>query len=997
MNTPQARQGKYGEGPYVSSGCPSGKTAEESDDEYYRSEEPKQRQSFISALTTPEDSKVGPRSDLISMCEERNEMINKIFELEQRLLDSSDFIRPSEGDELHLVLLEMEEERNNILNKLKESKIILAMKSLVIADLSTSKKELENELNPLKMKYRDEITSLKRLLDHKSAEVDARIGECSGLLIANKAIGSKLSDIKRQLEVSEEGTRIANLQCKEHQIELKNLKNESNSTSEISKPDCLGSRFPEKDDKKEFLGDITTSIANYWDELFTPSIVAKIPDLKNDSKTHCVCSDDGKSNSSSDSALVHKLQIELQAVVQDLQIARNLLKNKEESLSVDNGNYKSLLEDVNRLNAEMAERSIKEDDLRLQLFDVQVELMSTADDLRTRTSELKRSTESLGQYNLRNCESSALNLESDKIKPKIVNDHSMYDDNQSSCVDNRSDTLSIKSGDTLLEAIKSAEYLQVETEIRSLASFLRSDGPLGGAGSNSRIITNFRRMSNRILDGVSEVTEAETESEVDVDADTDTIVGTDKEEVESGNKDVFQSLEEVEKFKIQILELEKKLIDANQLNTGRSKDKTKTILVIKALQSQRDFLMKELTALKLQLKEITENMSKKCPEKNVAAPDISLPFQSEVSILIKNLSDASIISKERTEVFVVNINEVKNAKLILDLKMDEKDENEYAIMLIEHYLQLKHIQCGKEKIIQNRKTNEKKIKRAEFLIQQSSEIIRTTNAQQKLREEMKYLDSHKKALKGFVKLKIEQETQLVELEKYLLSSNQKTKIINQNCNNKNNYNILNINFYEFNMNLKNMSELDLTSELVLKNNIKATLDIDITQFENNLRTAVERMKKEGEMVVDAESFTESQKKNLATLLAELNKELHTKTAELMAFKTTIEKNFIELQRNMRRRNSSVNGNLTTLNNVGTVNDKSNSSIYNGMHTANDHSNNKAINLNDILKTNNNNNNDNSDNNSIKNDHQITSIENEINELITYYRQDSRADTPFSTK
>ena len=104
---------------------------------------------------------------------------------------------------------------------------------------------------------------------------------------------------------------------------------------------------------------------------------------------------------------------------------------------------------------------------------------------------------------------------------------------------------------------------------------------------------------------------------------------------------------------------------------------------------------------------------------------------------------------------------------------------------------------------------------------------------------MKYLDSHKKALKGFVKLKIEQETQLVELEKYLLSSNQKTKIINQNCNNKNNYNILNINFYEFNMNLKNMSESELISELALKNNIKATLDIEITQFENNLRTAVE--------------------------------------------------------------------------------------------------------------------------------------------------------------
>ena len=124
MNTPQARQGKYGEGPSVSSGCPSGKTAEESDDEYYRCEEPKQRHSFMSALTTPDDIKIGLPSDFMLRCDERNEMMNKIFELEQRLVDTNDFIRPSEGDELHLVLQEMEQERKQILTKLKESKIV---------------------------------------------------------------------------------------------------------------------------------------------------------------------------------------------------------------------------------------------------------------------------------------------------------------------------------------------------------------------------------------------------------------------------------------------------------------------------------------------------------------------------------------------------------------------------------------------------------------------------------------------------------------------------------------------------------------------------------------------------------------------------------------------------------------------------------------------------------------------------------------------------------
>ena len=991
MNTPQARQGKYGEGPSVSSGCPSGKTAEESDDEYYRCEEPKQRHSFMSALTTPDDIKIGLPSDFMLRCDERNEMMNKIFELEQRLVDTNDFIRPSEGDELHLVLQEMEQERKQILTKLKESKIVLAMKSLVIADLSTSKKELENELNPLKKMYSEEITSLKKLLDHKSAEVDAKIGECSGLLIANKAIGSKLSDIKRQLEVSEEDTRIANLQCKEHQIELENLQNEVNSTGQSSRPDCLGLQLPRNDDKKEFLGDITTSIANYWDELFTPSIVSQNSDRNNDDKEYC--NDDGKSYSSSESALVQKLRIELQAVVQDLQNARNLLKSKEELLSVDNGNYKNLLEDVNRLNAEMAERSIREDDLRVQLFDVQVELMSSADDLRTRTSELRKSTESLGQYNSKNSESSSLDLGSFKIKPKIVTEYSVCSDDQSSCVDNKSDTLSIQSGETLLQAIKSAEYMQVETEIRSLANFLRSDSPIGGIGSNSKIISNFRRLSNGLLDSVSEQTEVEIESDIDIDADTDTVVGTDKEEGDSGNKDIFQSLEENEKFKLQILELEKKLNDANQLNTGRSKDKRKTILVIKALQSQRDFLMKELTTLKLQFKEATENMNKECYLNNITAVDISLPLQSEVSIMIKDLSDASIVCKERTEIFVANINEVKNTKLILDRKMDEKDVNLYALMLLEHYLQLTLLHTGKEKIINNRKSNEKKIKRAEFLIKQSSEIIRTTNAQQKLREEMKYLDSHKKALKGFVKNKIEQDTQLGELEKYLLSSNLKTKIINQNCNNiKNNENILNINFYDFNMILKKLSTSDLTSELALKNNIKDEYEKNISQLENNLRTVVEKFKNEGEKVMNAETFTESKKKNLAVLLAELNKELHTKTTELMEYKTTIEMGFIDLQRYMRRRNSNFECNMNNVKNMNNMNDCRNSTNNNGMHTTDDHGNNKAINLNDVIIVH-----DNGDNNSIKNENQITSIENEINELISQYRQDVTTDTPFSTK
>ena len=95
-----------------------------------------------SGMTTSDDLHVG----VVTRSGERDEMMNKINELEQRLLDTTEIKQVSVDEELHSVLVEMEQERSKILNKLKESKIILDMKSMVISDLSTSKDDLQNEL-----------------------------------------------------------------------------------------------------------------------------------------------------------------------------------------------------------------------------------------------------------------------------------------------------------------------------------------------------------------------------------------------------------------------------------------------------------------------------------------------------------------------------------------------------------------------------------------------------------------------------------------------------------------------------------------------------------------------------------------------------------------------------------------------------------------------------------------------------------------------------------
>ena len=1015
MNTPQLRIRKYDEGNFVSSGCSSGQTAEESDDEYHMTQEPSLRYSFLSVLTTPEDSKIGLRSEMMSRSDERNEMMNRIFELELRLLRSNDFIPPSEGDESHVVLLEMEQERSKILGKLKESKIILAMKSLVITDLSSSKEELENELNPLKEKYGEEVTSLKKLLDYKSAEVAARIGECSGLLLANKAIGSKLSNIKRQLEISEENTRIANLKCEENEKELKYLQKELHSRNLDSIRECLGSQFPEKDDSKEFLDDITTSITKCWTDKRSRRAVSNNCDKSNESGK--VFSEDGKSNSESD--LVLKLQDELLNVIEDLKATKIILKNTEECLNVDNINYRNILEDVKNLNAEMAERSTREDDLQLQLLEVQVELMSSTNELRTRTSELRETREILGKYKQNGSGTSIENSGSDKLRKESVTECSTYGDDQNSRVDYESDCLSIQSGDTMFVAMKSVEYLQVETEIRSLANFLRGDRTLSGLGSNSRINCNSVRIPhNYILDSLSEQTEVELESL----ADTDTFIGTDKEDGDTGGvRDVFQSLEEVEKFKLQIVELEKKLVDATQLNEGRGKDKSKIIQVIKALQSQRDGLLSELSVMKLQLQVqvVTNNINVK-NNHDITVMDANVPLQSEVSVMIKKLKDATILCQETTEQFVVKINDVKKSKLLLDQKMDDKDENEYAIMLLEHYLQLSSIHSGKSKILKMKRLNDQKIKGAEYSMQQSLEIIRTTNAQQKVNDELQYLDKHKKAFKGFIRNKIEQDAQLVELERFLILSNQKTDLINQNNingidsdnknnkinnnnnnnnndnnNNNNDKNNIKMNFHDFNLTLKKLSVQDLLTDLTERNKIKLINDVEVAKLENDLRIAVENMKIDGEQVINTENYTELQKENLVVVLSELNRELHTKTAELMMLKTTIETNFIDLQRNMRRRNSTVKRNNNSNNNLNNTRNGINGN--NGMHSSHDNSSNKTINLNDDIDMKNicehdyNANGCNKyDYSRVKNDHQIISLENEINELIAFYRLDKKA-------
>ena len=256
-------------------------------------------------------------------------------------------------------------------------------------------------------------------------------------------------------------------------------------------------------------------------------------------------------------------------------------------------------------------------------------------------------------------------------------------------------------------------------------------------------------------------------------------------------------------------------------------------------------------------------------------------------------------------------------------------------------------------------------------MQKSLEIIKSLKNDKKIAEENNILEGHKKNLKVLIRSKIEYDAQLFELERLSVISNlgSDSSMHQSDIQNKVNLSALGLNGSTLASPEMSKSVHELSVNLTERKKRKAMNDVDLPKLEKELRVAVECMKVEGANVMKAENSSEIQKENLAVMMSDLNVELHTKTAELMVLKTTIEKNFIDLQRNMRKKNK-----IRSMSVVSQGDNDKYSSIEKFGNNSRNYQNSEM---------------------NIKNDHEIVYLENEINELITFYRLEQRNDISLS--
>ena len=141
------------------------------------------------------------KSDGRKQVDDRNELLFRILALERQLIENlTDPNAPSQDNEVHTVLVAMEEERHMILDKLKESKIVLAMKTIAVADMTSTNNSLQKEIEDLRIRGEKERSTLARQLEFKNIELNAVTSECNGLKATDKVNKAKILGLMEQLE-----------------------------------------------------------------------------------------------------------------------------------------------------------------------------------------------------------------------------------------------------------------------------------------------------------------------------------------------------------------------------------------------------------------------------------------------------------------------------------------------------------------------------------------------------------------------------------------------------------------------------------------------------------------------------------------------------------------------------------------------------------------------------------------------------------------------------
>jgi hypothetical protein len=325
---------------------------------------------------------------------DRNKILVRISDLGRQLIENiTDPNAPSQGNEVHTVLVAMEEEWCMILDKLKELTITPAMKTMAVADITRKNNFLQKEIDDLKIRGEKERSILARQLEFKNIELVATASECNGWKSKDKANKAKILGLMNQLERNEK------VLCDESGI----LESSTSGITENILDENAGDNQVTRIQDQSVSDQIKTD--DNFQNIDSESLGVSSPITTSES---ILFSNEDAAVLLPNGAAVCQLQEELETALCDLE------RSRQEVQQYFNFNFESqetYLNDMSRLTAELQKAFLREEDLNLELMTNNANLKdSTAevqalhdviDSLRTGPSGLLKKIEKLEKRNSR--------------------------------------------------------------------------------------------------------------------------------------------------------------------------------------------------------------------------------------------------------------------------------------------------------------------------------------------------------------------------------------------------------------------------------------------------------------------------------------------------------------------------------------------------------------------------------------------------------------------
>ena len=914
----------------------------------------------------------------------RNDLLLRILDLERQLIGTlSDPKSPSQDNELHAVLVAIEEDRHIILDNLNKTNMTLTMKSMVIADLSDSNKILQKEVEHMKEKFEKNKPTAAEELDVNRNLSDAGRLECSGWKFADKVTTPKLQDSSEQLAASEIDLRKAPRETEDSERELTELRNKINlcsvddtcashallETIRIDKNTMEksgGSTEPEEKDKTRELEKV--------EEKESEGAIGDLSPISTDEKSYFHF----------DEECFYQLKSASVQALTDLKNSRDELKNNY-ILSCDSHN--SIHEELSKMTEELRKSFLREEILKKEISDRKAELMTCSENLNTRTSEVLSShividnlrirtagllerieelenqnmDQNMDQNNVSyGCLSNNSNVfhspssvptisfspspvkrASGLSKPEkeerliaseeLLRDHTSFEitdmDENSLFPDDSPNNLdyqlAIRKNVNQDEIcfVRSVGFVQAQEEIRIFADFLKGtkdviagieivDDEMFDVEKESEIFRGkemeemnktmrFNEESEQLKkqnDALRKQTEKIMTENIEKQTVLDDLIKCQKED---SIKNVQNGVNVVELTRKVVL-LERELFDLSDFKACVGDDKNKIILVIKALQSQRDDQLCEISKLQEEMKAQNEASKQQSYIHKIISNNVPfsngvenngfvvnndeeelalLHSRSGIFQLINNLEKATICTKSACEEFTNKVELIKKQKISLKELLIKNKENDKEILKLEHSIEVALIKAGINQLKKQTKINELNITRIEHSMEDALGRFRNCSDDEAAKIEFTNSESQKRVWKKMIKKRIEYEVQVNELIRLLNLS--VTGMKGDGSNNKNDSSDGTLVPWDELSDLGNRkSANDYSLQLFDRKRMHAKTAFDLSEMDRTLQTYLHEVKVNGEKYVSAVQDGEVRREKVAGALSKFNIDLHARTTEL---------------------------------------------------------------------------------------------------------------------